>query len=235
MISDKNKFVYIHVPKCGGMTLTNHLLDLAEDYPTNIKGKSSGSIMVRRPDIKTHNHFGKSYIHATISELKEYYDNEHLTGYYKFATIRNTYERLISLYFWAAGGSSLNVGRFKHLIGVSGLRGRVGVNFKNGKIKHPRGSAPINFFLCDENDELLVDDVYDINNITNDIKFIYNNINTDYNPLIKKHNTSKHKHYSEYFTQEMLDIVDDVYGIELEKFNFKFINKSNKKLISKYD
>ncbi len=235
MISDKNKFVYIHVPKCGGMTITNHFLNLTEDYPTNMKGKSTDSIMVRRPDNITHKHFGNSYMHATLSELRKYYGNNHFTDYYKFATIRNTYERLISLYFWATGGSVLDVGRFKHLIGVSGLRGRVGVDFKNGKIKHSRGSAPINFFLCDKDDELLVDDVYDINNITNDVKFIYNNINVDYNPLINKRNTSNHKHYSEYFTQEMLDIVDDIYEIEVKKFNFKFINKSNKKLISKYD
>jgi hypothetical protein len=235
MISDKHKFVFIHVPKCGGMSITNHFLNLSEDYPTNTVGRSSDSIMVRRPTDKDHNYFGESYMHATMSELISYYSNAHFNEYYKFATIRNTYDRLISLYFWAVGGNSLNIDRFKHLIGVSGLKGRVGVPYNNGKIKHPRGSAPINFFLCDDNDDLIVDDVFLINNIKNDIGAIYKNMGIVPKPLVRKSNSSQHKHYSEYYTQKMVDIVEEIYAIEIEKFNFKFDNKSKNKIISRYD
>lgn len=232
MISDKHKFIYIHVPKCGGMSMTHHLLPYSEDYPSGVGGKNASSIMVRRPNEKDHRYFGRSYMHATANELKDFMGDDKYNDYYKFTTIRNTYDRLVSLYFWATNDVELNPNKFKDIIGYNGLRNRPPVSYKNGKMVLPRGSSPINFFVCDENDEIMIDDVFLIGDMNDNMNTIYKKIGVEGELMKKKSNTSKHKHYSHYYTQELIDVVDYLYEIEIKKFNFEFINKTDKNIKS---
>ena len=87
MISDKKKFIYIHIPKCAGTTVTRLLLDHSEDIDSKVRGKSDCSIMVRRPDDEDHRHFGLSYMHASALELRDFMGEDKFNDYYKFSVI----------------------------------------------------------------------------------------------------------------------------------------------------
>ena len=105
MVSDKHKFIYIHIPKCGGTYITNHLLPFSEDYARpEIPKKTSDSVMVRRPEENWHQSFGPRYMHASALELKKYIGDNHYHNYFSFASIRNPWERMISIYCWGLGG-----------------------------------------------------------------------------------------------------------------------------------
>ena len=228
MISDAHKFIYIHPPKCGGMSLTHHFLPYSEDIISGSQGRSNDSIMVRRPQDVDHRYFGLRYMHANALELRSFLGQEKFQEYYKFASIRNTYERLISLYFWSGRAESINapvsISRFKHMIGVGGLNGREQVDYPAGKIKHARSNVPLNFFVCDEENNLIVDRVFEISNAAEEVVGIFEHLaGVDYVALPdKRKNAGTHRHYSFYYTDEMRQLVDTIYEAEITKFNFKF-------------
>lgn len=70
MICHKNKIIFIHIPKCAGVSIST-----AFGYNTNL---ASGR-------------------HYTSKEYKEKYPYEYKT-YYKFAFVRNPYSRILSFY-----------------------------------------------------------------------------------------------------------------------------------------
>ena len=76
MISFSNKFIYIHVPKCGGTSVLNKI-----GYLTTFN--KSG--------------WGKQD-HSFMSETKTHLSNQNFEEYYKFTIVRNTWNRLASLW-----------------------------------------------------------------------------------------------------------------------------------------
>ena len=70
MISFSNKFVYIHVPKCGGTSVLNKI-----GYLTTFN--KSG--------------WGKQD-HSFMSETKTHLSNQNFEEYYKFTIVRNTWK-----------------------------------------------------------------------------------------------------------------------------------------------
>jgi hypothetical protein len=93
MISDSCKFIFIHIPKTGGNSLTEFLKDLSTHkiiYGDNHFGKNKSiSIMDKGIDIK----------HFPLILYKKFYADK-FQEYFKFTIVRNPYDRIMSLFFW---------------------------------------------------------------------------------------------------------------------------------------
>ena len=78
MILDKQKAIFVHIPKNAGTSIESVFLtpEYRENYPTNI---------IER--------------HATIHKVKEIFPDKY-DSYIKFAVIRNPYERMVSWYHY---------------------------------------------------------------------------------------------------------------------------------------
>ena len=75
-INHKHKFIFIHIPKNAGTSIRN-------------------SFQIEGYDKKVVN---KPYPHNSCSEIKTYCGDTVWETFYKFAVIRNPYERLVSYY-----------------------------------------------------------------------------------------------------------------------------------------
>jgi len=72
MIIDEEKLIFIHIPKCAGMSISSHF----------------HSERIRQPRK-----------HASIKEIKDEFPLEYKT-YRKFAIVRNPYDRMVSYFFY---------------------------------------------------------------------------------------------------------------------------------------
>lgn len=152
MILPKEKIIFIHIPKTGGSAIEYALL-------------ASQRILLDEKEVR-------QSVFANLSEaqLKEYLiDNltdkaQHMTAswykqrvpdydsYYKFAVVRNPYDRFVSEYYWQKsldGGAKLK----HHKLTVDMLRNRNKIHYKK-QID----------FITDEDGNIIVDDVFRFEN-----------------------------------------------------------------------
>ena len=76
-------------------------------------------------------------------------------------------------------------------------------------------------FLSDERGELLVDFVGRYEKLQSDFDYICDRLGIGRSALSKL-NSTKHAHYSEYYTKGMADLVALLYAEDVEKFEYTF-------------
>ena len=206
MIKDlTNQFLFISVPKTGCTSIEKMLNgDLFNDP--------------NRPE----NHDKHSY----ISTIKKDYHNDNWDEVWKCGFVRNPYDRAISwwsyltqhLYTWLDDSCQNEKDR-----------DRFGCGKNNTFLKFCKNVpwwvwTNCHKWLEDENGNLMVDFIGRYEEFDKGVETIYNHLNLPL-PEIKKINSSKHKHYSEYYCDESFEIVTNHNKRDLEIFNYKFENK----------
>lgn len=93
MISEKNKFLFIHIPKTAGNSIQSRLSKYSEDEIVREAPFQDG---IERFGVK-----GRCGLHKH-SSLADYYSalgRDYFNGFFKFSCIRNPWDRAISFYF----------------------------------------------------------------------------------------------------------------------------------------
>jgi len=227
MISDKHKFIYVHIPKCGGTYVTNHLLPFSEDYGRgDIGKKTSDSIMVRRPSDEDHGFWGMDYMHANVKRLHEFMGEEEFQQYFSFATIRNPWERLVSVTAWGEPtileGMPHNKEEFYNNVQPSSDYVGMKAHILDLNEDFFWSTAPAQHYLLDKRGNLGVDYVFDVSNMLSGLDTVCNQIGIGLGLERRKHNISKHRHYSHYYDNELRDYVAKMYAWEIKTFGYKF-------------
>ena len=94
MISLQHQFLFIHKPKTGGNSIQNILSKYSEDKIVADKPLQDG---VERFGV--HCQFGELNKHATLADYRKAMDSRTYDGLFKFSTIRNPWDLMISWYF----------------------------------------------------------------------------------------------------------------------------------------
>ncbi len=184
-INHKHKFIFIHIPKNAGTSIRNSF---------DIKGYDKQVV-------------SKRYPHSTCSEIKEYCGEKVWNEYYKFAFIRNPFDRLVSFYHFHKSD------QYKHKIGRERAFNQ---SFKE--------------WVMNTNDKNVThSQCYYLND---EINFIgrYENLQIDFNKVCKAtkitkytlphFNKSQHESWQHYYDQELQDFVYKRYRLDFNRFNY---------------
>lgn len=143
--------------------------------------------------------------------------------YYKFAFVRNPWDRLVSTYsFLKAGGldprdrawAEQNLSRYRDFD-----------EFVRGWLTAENASRWVHFmpqhnWICDEDQQCRMDFVGRFEHIDRDFAVVARRIGCT-RPL-ERGNQSEHHHYSEYYTAETRDMVAAVYATDIRLFEYEF-------------
>ena len=183
-INDDYKVIFIHIPKCAGTQLQNEIFIQNKKYKTRL--------------------------HASIQEIKKIYYNEYL-NYFKFAIIRNPYDRFVSAYFYLK-----NTGPFDKF--NTHLKDEIINNdlytfaenlYINKNLQNIIHFIPMYTFVCDDNENIIVNKIIYFENINEEINNLLNNFNI--NIKFKKTTSSCHYNYEKYLTKRLIHIINDIY------------------------
>lgn len=196
---NKNKYILIGIPKTGCKSLVYLLKDFQIEY------------------LPLQCHCGYNYI------KKNYND----TDYKYIVTIRNPWDRMVSYYHYLRQ----NNGLYSEFYTLSSMVKHIsffeyvdiiisGDNFFKTELQIMTNNNQWSFITNNKN-EVVVDYVFKLENIQNDIsEFLKNNGIED--RTILKLNTSKRGHYREYYNDEYIDKVYQFDKELIEKYNYTY-------------
>ena len=208
MISHKDKLIFVHIRKNGGTSITHILL-------TNITGQETKSPIFSLPQNIRDKYELNHLKHAKASTIREHLSQENWNEYYKFAFIRNPWDRTVSTYHWG----KVKEKRYSKLSFYEYVK-LIQQNDKTHPLFHLFQSQTS--FITSLDGEIIVDDIFPFEDLQNNIKIVGSKINMDMS-IIKKHNTTDNrKEYKSYYTPELRDIIYDRYKDDVQLFNYEY-------------
>ncbi|HQQ64075.1 MAG TPA: sulfotransferase family 2 domain-containing protein [Pseudomonadales bacterium] len=163
--------------------------------------------------------------HYTAMELRdlspELYSRLFVIGF-----VRNPWDRLVSAYFFVVQAESSTVRVDKNtkalVDGYGSFRAFVVEWLASVDMRvAPIIFRPQYFFLCDENEKLIVDFVGHVETIDEDVKKIAAQLGREH-IVLPRINQSSRGSYRDYFDEEMRDIVGRVYEKDIKFFGYGF-------------
>ena len=207
LISHKYKFIMIHIQKTAGSSLTKALQEM-DDCSIDYISTSPNFINSKHA----------KHIHA--KDLKEFISDDIWRSYFKFAFVRNPYDRLVSWYNMCTKviPNSATDNPF-----IAYVRDQI-VTFDNFVKSDDALIKPtiINQteYLVDDKGSFLVDYVGKFEDINEEIIKISNIIGER---IKMQHlNRNIHKHYKTYYTNETKDIVEKKFSMDIRNFSYNF-------------
>ena len=202
MISLQKNFLFIHVPKTGGNSIQNILREYSEDEIVCVASHQDGE---ERFEVRNDKYVIEK--HSTLVDYKKELEPIVYESLFKFSTIRNPWDRMISFYFSPNRKvSEWNRDDFIKLVNrVKPVRDYISVNIHSEK-------RPL----------------------ANDIDFIlrFERLNEDFSkvseviglPCIKlpHKNKSTRRHYSNYYDEALIELVKNKFWDEIEFGNYLF-------------
>jgi hypothetical protein len=207
MINHEHKFIFVHIPKCGGTSIEKIFnIDAFYGDESTFTGWDDQYKFWR-----THASIKK--IHSqTLGEFKDYFS---------FAFVRNPWDKCVSEWLWLSSRESRLQDRKytlkDYLLITHGFNDIESSAEKWGRSDH---FATQYSFTC-------------VNN-HNAIKFIgrFENLQADFDIVCDKiniprqqlphYNKTNHKHYTEYYDEETKQIVAEKFAKDIEYFGYKF-------------
>jgi len=204
MISEKYKFIFIHVPKTGGNSIQSYLLKYSDDHIRLSMHCQDG---VDRFDIQNRKnpHLWK---HSTLEEYAAVFGSV-INEYLIFAVTRNPFEKVISHYFSPHSGRKKFIpAEFESFLPtVKPLEKYVGVN---SKILHSSSlPGPDIYYLRFEF-------------LQEDFSIALKKIGLKEASLIKRNVGPMRHHYRSYFNEATKNFVQKIHEFELSLGGYEF-------------
>lgn len=197
IVSHNQKFVFVKTPKTAGTTLV--------------------SILRRFTDVSLRNY--------DMGDHERYYEiidkNSKFTNYFSFSFVRNPWDLRLSRYFYL---KNIEVPRKKQKGEVYDETILQTNNFKEWcKVGSwfPSEVGGQYEFMCNRDGKFAVNFVGKYENLESDFNHVCDELNLPRRNLPKE-NSTKHKHYTEYYDDETKKIVENAYAKDIEYFNYEF-------------
>jgi hypothetical protein len=198
MISFQKRFLFVHIPKTGGNSIQSVLARYSEDE------------IVRRPGQDGVERFGvsnptyKLKKHSPLAEYRAALEGEQFAQLYKFASVRNPWDRLVSLYFTPIQQKHWNRKAFKKVIGEAASAADY-LRLEKGE-RDSFGN---------------VDRVMRFESLADDFNTVCTEIGVAAEEL-PRYNRSERDHYSKYYDDELRALVAERFALEIARFGYTF-------------
>ena len=196
MLSLKNNFLFIHIHKTGGNSIQFALLPYADDHleelPHSFKTKDFEVKNAQFPTLRKH---------SSLRDYQQVLNETIFERLYKFACVRNPWERLISFYFSPhRGGQPWSREHFIEMMDLV-----------------PPASDML--ITQDGSSQVKVDFVMKFEHLSRDFEHVCKQIGLP--PIKLPHrNSSQRRQYLHYYDKPLAALVEERYAADIECFNY---------------
>ena len=199
MISFQKRFLFVHIHKTAGNSIQSILRHYSEDEIVSARMHQDGieRFGVRNPNYKIRKH-------STLAEYRAALGEKEFRRLYKFAVVRNPWDRMVSYYFSPSRQvEGWDPKAFKKLI----LRTlSVADHLRLGSEKDPFAN---------------MDRMMRFESLADDFRLVCSEL--DIPPaLLPEYNRSSREHYWRYYDDELKTLVRKRFAPEIERFGYRF-------------
>ena len=208
--------IFVHVPKTSGVSLTASLVahvlgrNVGEEEPfCTVPLKIQFSLRGQQKHKQARN-----YVPADITE--KLWDS-----YYKFAFVRNPWDRAVSEFHWRHERPSEKdhpPTNFKDFLDYCEFRIRDSKRRK--KDIYWTHAQTQTSYVTGLNGNIILDDVFKFEEMDKSIKTISEKL--DVPIALEQHNSSNHDHYRTYYNDETKEMVERLYKEDIAMFGYEF-------------
>lgn len=222
LISHKYKFIFVHIYKTAGTSVTNvflphaRLIDrLVYDHPVvkPIVRKIVTLMNWHDDGLKQFTGFHK---HAKAYEFRDKLGRKTYASYFKFTFVRNPFDFLVSLYFY-------NLQNEEHP--QHDAISKMSFAEYLAKLIASKPPRQTDFVTDPESGEVIVDYIGRFETIEKDVRNIQNAVGINQKRGIPHHNPSTkrtRKTYTEYYDKKTRKLVETYFGDDLANFGYSF-------------
>lgn len=191
---DDKKCIFVHVPKCAGVSVCNTLF-----------GNLAGG-------------------HATLEEYFYIFEPSKILSYFKFAIVRNPWDRVVSAFHFLKAGGFSEADRRWAEENIScyddfGSFVRGWVNTENIWKRHH--FTPQHHYILDRKHKVKLDFIGRFERLDDDFKVIARTIGCD-RTMMQKVNGSGRSDYRNYYDESTIKIIEDVYAEDIELLGYRY-------------
>lgn len=198
MIIDKDKLIFLHIPKTGGSSIENALSKAFFNPYVFDRIYMFGLI---------NNQYSQHFNYQNICA----YSNRNLTDYFIFTFVRNTWDRLVSAYKYLYQHKDFKT----HII-------KMCAKLQSNKLDQTDHFNTQMVFIKDKNGIIVPDFIGRFENLQNDFDYVCDVKNLQRKKLDTINQSKNKKPYQEYYDNYTIGLVKETYRQEIDFFDFKF-------------
>lgn len=207
LISDSHKFIFLRMRKVASRSMRAILQPLCIPVPD---GRLQHLLSRARLEWDYHGYVFRA--HDSILAAQKRMPPENFADYFKFAFVRNPWERLVSEYEFILRNPQH--GRYKRVVALGNFPAFI-------QMQVPRKDAYQLNMLCDKNGRLLMDFVGKLENLDRDWQTVCERIGIAHQALPRE-NVSDRKPYQEYYSEASVKLVAKHWAREIELFGYSY-------------
>ena len=209
IISHLHKFIFIHIHKCAGTSISRALLPfLGKD--DILLGCTPEAELLNKRSYKS----GGLNKHSNLIEIKQSLDSSIWNSYFKFTFVRNPWDLLVSKYHWALKTKWDNEKGFINKIKKLD-------DFEEYVLSPLCNKRNCKDIISSEKGEIEVDFIGKYENLERDFLSVCKKLSLSTSKL-NKFNPSLHNHYTNYYNPLTRDLVSDWFEKDINEFNYSF-------------
>lgn len=213
LISYSHQFIFFHIPKVAGTSVRIALDPYAHFTTKRLPNRILERFKLVRVFAKIPHYRYRAYgRHITVSDAREALPDDIFNNYYKFAFVRNPWEREVSRYHYI-----LRTPNIKTHATVKSMASFE--EYLHWRICEDMGLQ--RDFIADNNGELLVDFVGKFETLSQDLGKICSYLDLRLSTLPHL-NSSQHDNYRKYYNSAMVDLIYKHFQADIELFDFSF-------------
>ena len=220
IISHRLKYIFFHVPKTAGTSLSSILM--SPTFMPDVVGKWEGMPKHKLKEKPLMDWNLKQ--HSNVQQAKQYFQehtNRDFNEYFKFAFVRNPWDRQVSIYeYYMQNVISQKNPSYKNIELAHKYKDEPASKFLS-EVVSPTQSD----FLCDEYGDNAISYMGKFENLEKDIGIILSNIVPGLSRSsweLEHTNKTKRKHYREYFDKESELVISETHKKDIELGGYTF-------------
>lgn len=204
MISHKYKFIFFHVPKTGGTSIRNMLLQNLGNDIIPFEKIDGFSQWLKNKGIF---HLPS---HTNAAHFEQFIGDTIFKTYFKFAVVRNPFDRLISLYFYTKQSEKDN----------SNPKSKFAQNIINSKsfgewIRSGQLGMTQTSYVTSPSGKIIVDYIAKQEDLNSEFQYLCGKLGL---PKIELNRDNKSKHSKQFLNYYDLDLMQIAYNLQIDDF-----------------